>query len=244
MIIYKTINKINGHYYIGKDQRNNPEYLGSGLLLKRAVEKYGRDNFIKEILEQCSDKDTLAEKEKYWISHYNAVQDPNSYNIHEGGRGGNTGAYHKVGKFGAANAMYGRKPKPESIEKSRISRNKWLESDEGLAYREAIRRRWQSEKNPGKNKSPETIQKIKKARKGQPALRYALYTLTSPASTCYKIYTKERLTRWCNENGHSIWTIERRLLAGIQPKSGTLTGWTATATYVRTLPAELLQIES
>ena len=36
MIIYKTINLINGKFYIDKDKLNNPEYLGSGLLLKKS----------------------------------------------------------------------------------------------------------------------------------------------------------------------------------------------------------------
>ena len=41
MVIYLTINKINGKKYLGKDVRNNPKYLGSGFDLKKAIEKYG-----------------------------------------------------------------------------------------------------------------------------------------------------------------------------------------------------------
>lgn len=42
MIIYKTTNLINSIIYIGLDTKNNPNYFGSGLHLKRAVKKHGK----------------------------------------------------------------------------------------------------------------------------------------------------------------------------------------------------------
>lgn len=54
MVVYLTTNMINGKQYIGLDKKNNPSYLGSGLMLKRAIKKYGRANFVKEILQECS----------------------------------------------------------------------------------------------------------------------------------------------------------------------------------------------
>ena len=33
MIIYKTINLLNGKVYVGKDEKNNPNYYGSGKIL-------------------------------------------------------------------------------------------------------------------------------------------------------------------------------------------------------------------
>lgn len=90
MVIYMTINKINGKKYIGKDMKNNPNYLGSGIHLKRAIIKYGNQNFIKEILEYCETKEQLNEREKYWINFYDAVKSNDFYNIANGGDGGNT----------------------------------------------------------------------------------------------------------------------------------------------------------
>ena len=86
-IIYKTTNLINGKFYVGKDSNNNPEYLGSGRLLCKAIDKYGRESFVKEIIEECS-LDIINEREKYWISELNAIQ--YGYNIAEGGIGGDT----------------------------------------------------------------------------------------------------------------------------------------------------------
>jgi hypothetical protein len=90
MIIYKTTNLVNGKIYIGKDTKNDPTYLGSGMLLHKAIQKYGLDFFIKEILEECNDQILLAEQEKYWIAKFNATDRKVGYNITDGGFGGDT----------------------------------------------------------------------------------------------------------------------------------------------------------
>jgi group I intron endonuclease len=88
MIIYKTTNIINGKYYIGKDINNSEHYLGSGVLLKRAIKKYGKENFIKEILEHCETLDVLDKREKFWIKELNSIS--LGYNLTDGGTGGDT----------------------------------------------------------------------------------------------------------------------------------------------------------
>jgi len=90
MIVYITKNLTNGKKYIGKDQSNDPNYLGSGIHLKRAIKKYGKDNFVKEVIEYCDTIDKLNEREIYWIEYFNASKSNEYYNIASGGDGGNT----------------------------------------------------------------------------------------------------------------------------------------------------------
>ncbi len=88
MIIYKTTNLKNGKVYIGQDSKNNPNYFGSGLNLERAIKKHGIENFKKEIIETCENKETLNEREIFWINFYNSTDPKTGYNISKGGQGG------------------------------------------------------------------------------------------------------------------------------------------------------------
>ena len=88
--IYLTRNKKNGKVYVGK-HKGKPEdsttYFGSGVALKRAIKKHGKDSFEKFILEYTEDGD-LNELERVWISEYNSNQTGVGYNLSEGGDGG------------------------------------------------------------------------------------------------------------------------------------------------------------
>jgi group I intron endonuclease len=93
MQIYQTINTINSKFYIGQDSYDNPEYLGSGKILKQAIKKYGKGNFIKIILEDnIRSKEELNSREIYWIEKLDAIN--KGYNIAKGGSGGDTISNH------------------------------------------------------------------------------------------------------------------------------------------------------
>ena len=89
--IYKITNLVNGKIYIGKHSQkiqNKDTYFGSGVLLNKAINKYGKENFKKEIIENCT-KENLSEKEIYWINKFDCFV-PNGYNLAKGGNGGNS----------------------------------------------------------------------------------------------------------------------------------------------------------
>ena len=84
--IYITTNLINGKQYIGQHYGELEDgYIGSGSTLKKAIEKYGKENFYKEILEICDDYDSMNFAERKWIEKYDAVKNEKFYNIAEGG---------------------------------------------------------------------------------------------------------------------------------------------------------------
>lgn len=87
--LYKTTNKVNGKFYIGVHKTKNPldDYLGSGKYLKRAIGKYGRKNFIKEII-NIFDNPHDAFLAEASIVTKELVENKLCYNVKIGGYGG------------------------------------------------------------------------------------------------------------------------------------------------------------
>ena len=86
MIIYKTTNLLNGKIYIGQDAYNKKSYYGSGNLIKRAIAKYSKENFQKDILCTCDSKDEMNEKEIFFIKYFRELG-YELYNVANGGEG-------------------------------------------------------------------------------------------------------------------------------------------------------------
>ena len=146
MIIYKTTNTLNGKFYIGQDSNDDPSYLGSGILLKKAMLKYGKEHFLKETIERCDTKTQLNEREAYWIEKTNAIE--LGYNLAAGGRGGKT--YTEEIRQRISEQFRGKKISDETLAKRRETREKRLRENPD-AYKH----------------SPETKQKIGEKSKGR-----------------------------------------------------------------------------
>ena len=158
MIIYLVTNLINNKKYVGMDSLNCPYYLGSGIYIKKAIKKYGRENFKKEILQVCETKEELLEFEKYWINFFDAVSDKNFYNIREGGQGGDIRYLLDDDKIEQwkKNISNGQKGKRKGIPLSE-SNKKGISEGLKIFYENNI------PPNMGRNQSEETKKKIRDA---------------------------------------------------------------------------------
>lgn len=93
--IYKITNTLNNKVYVGKRVSSifNEKYWGSGKAIKNSINKYGLENFTRDILEWCNSDDELNEREKFWIKELKTNQKKYGYNFTDGGTGGNTLKY-------------------------------------------------------------------------------------------------------------------------------------------------------
>ena len=152
--IYQIVNIISDKRYIGKSnnierrfwQHRNELNKGThgNKHLQRAWTKYGENQFIFTVLEECLESE-LNEKEMYWITKFGGCKSSKLYNNTPGGDGG---AF-----FGEANGMYGKTHSDEVKEHLRVI-NKLRNSGKN---------------NPmyGKHHSDEAKAKISKANSGR-----------------------------------------------------------------------------
>ena len=84
-LVYKITNKTNGKFYIGCHETYNPDdgYMGSGKLIKKAILKYGIENFNKDILSFFDCREDMYDFERIEIERVKP-----EYNLAIGGRGG------------------------------------------------------------------------------------------------------------------------------------------------------------
>jgi group I intron endonuclease len=91
--IYKITNQINHDVYIGQTWKTVQQRFAehkrpsnkSCIKLKNALNKYGRDNFVVELITVCSTQDTADYWERYFITKYDSIN--TGYNLRQGGHG-------------------------------------------------------------------------------------------------------------------------------------------------------------
>lgn len=105
IFFYETTNTTNGKKYYGIHQTKNINdgYLGSGVILKRAMAKYGKDNFSRRIIKFFNNTEEAYCFEKNFVNE-DIVKSTSTYNITIGGKGG----FFHIDSSGQNNPMYGR----------------------------------------------------------------------------------------------------------------------------------------
>ena len=124
-LIYKVTNKVNNKIYVGKHKTNdkNDSYLGSGAIIKRAIKKYGKDAFQREILYECENEDAMNLREAEIVDEeFIARQD--TYNIKLGGNGG----WDFINKNFLFNGANHRAAAQENIKKAQKGYKIWFKN--------------------------------------------------------------------------------------------------------------------
>lgn len=161
-LVYKTTNIINNNIYIGVHvtKNINDKYLGSGKILRMAIEKYGIENFKKEVLFDFDTLELAYSKEKELVNEEFIKRD-DVYNIATGGTGNSW--KHMIG---APSNRIGKKHSEETKYKMRLAK---IGKPLSEPHRDKIRISNTGENNGfyGKKHSEETKLKMKKAKIGK-----------------------------------------------------------------------------
>ena len=89
--VYCTTNLISFRKYVGSHSGKIDDcYLGSGVHLKKAIRKYGKENFRKEILWE-GPKEYMREMETYWCEYFDVSNNKLFYNCSSVGTGWESG---------------------------------------------------------------------------------------------------------------------------------------------------------
>lgn len=155
--VYKTTNNLNGDYYYGVHSTDNLDdgYMGSGKRINSSINKYGKENFTREIVQFFSRKKCAYSLESVIVTP-ELIKDPHCLNLAIGGFGGNTYAGftdEQLKEIGAkiSKANKGKKIGPFTEEhKQKLRKPKSEEHKQKL-----------SEIQKGKHLSEETRKKLK-----------------------------------------------------------------------------------
>lgn len=175
--VYKITNLINNKIYIGvhKTSNINDDYMGSGVILKKAQEKYGIENFQKEILEVFDNPEDMFNMESKLVNE-DFVKDTETYNIKLGGFGGwshlNDGSQEHIER-----TKRGMKKAKENgfLEKAMLA-NAWLYENDPIwlknkvdKFKISITKYYETHCGifKGKHHTEETKEKMRKAHKGK-----------------------------------------------------------------------------
>ena len=157
--LYKITNLLNGKMYIGQHITANLDdgYMGSGVLIRRAVKKYGVENFRKEWLMFCEDEEELNYMERVFVDQ-TWIDRSDTYNMVLGGGCGwsfvNSTPVSEETKHKISIKIKGKPKSKEHKEKMRqAALRRWQDKEEHTRQSERIKAIATSERNSRISKS-------------------------------------------------------------------------------------------
>lgn len=124
--VYKITNLINEKIYIGAHKTSVIEdnYMGSGVIISNAINKYGKENFKKEILYLLESEEEMYAKEKEIVNEEFLARN-DVYNLKEGGNGG----WNYINLNGLSNTEKKRKSAIKNLEKANAKNKELFEQN-------------------------------------------------------------------------------------------------------------------
>lgn len=218
--VYKTTNKINGKYYIGSHRTHNPNdgYLGSGVALRRAIEKYEKENFSKEVLFVFDNPEEMFAKEKELVEI-----GEHSYNLMEGGKGG----FDHIDNTGDNNCMRNPEVVKRFVESAK-SNGSYHTKNAKAAQLQNLKKA--VEANIGRERTEEWKSGASARAKNQwelnkEKLRDALaswFVVTDPNGN---VYETNRLEEFCKDKELPYTSLWKTTVTGKTPNRGKAKGW-------------------
>jgi len=202
--VYKITNLINNKIYIGvhKTEDIKDDYKGSGKILKRAQEKYGIENFEKEILKVFDNSEDMYSMESEIVNE-DFVKDTETYNLKIGGEGG----WDFINSTGINNSGDNATKAGLASKKSRITNpEKFVKNTKAVSERMKKRHKdglMSYDNFKGKKHSEETKKKISegvsKKAKGEGNSQFGLIWIYNLEEKLSKKITKEELKTYENQ---------------------------------------------
>lgn len=166
--LYQIRNVVNNKIYVGVHKTSNLQdgYMGSGKVIKRAIKKYGVENFEKIILYFFDSYDDALTKEKEIVTDEFLLRE-DVYNLRRGGSGG----FDFINKQGLSVRNITKENAKVLNKKGReTQRRRFLEDEDFRNRKRANGKRLRAEPGSGfagKTHSTETREKLSELKRGK-----------------------------------------------------------------------------
>lgn len=225
-IVYKTTNLINNKFYFGvHKQIKDDTYLGSGRALRKAIIKYGKNNFKRETVKIFLLKEEAFQYEKKIIDEH--LSNPLCYNLMSGGQGGFEHINSNPVRINPMNVPVYKERQKHSA-KSRLQSDKeWADRKRSIAVANVKKA---SQSNIGRTRPEHSELMSRKSNlillmKDKEKFRDLLSSNFEVVSPDGETYNTNRLQDFCNERAlgyASLWNTSR---TGKPVTKGKSKGW-------------------